>query len=252
MQNPRSILITGASNGIGRALAMAYARRDVTLFLAGLAQDRLDAITAICRDRGAFVHSKIIDVRDADAMAAWIAEADATTALDLVIANAGISLGYKPDQDLGSHTAETFAVNVDGVFHTIHPVISLMRKRRSGQIAIMSSLAGFGGLPSSPAYSTSKVTVKAYGEALRGVLRPQGIEVSVICPGFVESHMTARNTFPMPFLMTADKAAGIIISGLAKNKARIAFPFPMLAGIRLLHLLPASWLDRLLSVAPRK
>lgn len=252
MRNPRSILITGASSGIGAALAAAYARPGVTLFLGGRDRARLDAVAADARARGAFVHSAIVDVSDKAAMADWIRTSDAVAALELVIANAGVGIGLNRGDDLADHTARTFAINVDGVFHTVHPAIDVMRPRRAGQIAIMASLAGFMGMPGAPAYSASKATVKAYGEALRGLLRPDGIEVSVICPGFITSPMTARNPFPMPFLMSADKAARIIIARLQQNRARIAFPLPMLAALRLLQLLPASWSDTLLSAFPKK
>ncbi|HEY8351942.1 MAG TPA: SDR family NAD(P)-dependent oxidoreductase [Sphingomonadales bacterium] len=252
MRNPLSILITGASSGIGRALAVAYARPGVTLFLGGRSEERLAETVAQCAARGAKVKSAAVDVTDAAATAAWIAACDNDAPLDLVIANAGISLGDPLDGDLGRHTEETFAVNVTGVFNTIHPAIPLMRRRKRGQIAIMSSLAGYFGMGNAPAYSASKVAVRAYGEALRGLLRPEGIAVNVICPGFIRSPMTARNDFPMPFLMTADKAAEIIRKGLAANRGRIAFPFPMLAMVRFLQMLPASWLDFVLARLPAK
>jgi short-subunit dehydrogenase len=127
-----------------------------------------------------------------------------------------------------------------------------MRPRLRGQIAIMSSIAGFHGLPSSPAYSTSKATVKAYGEALRGLYAPDGLEINVICPGFVISPMTDRNNFHMPFLMPVERAALIIRRQLQANRARIAFPLRLLAFVRFLQLLPESWVDRLLSLAPSK
>ncbi|MDA5194350.1 SDR family NAD(P)-dependent oxidoreductase [Govanella unica] len=252
MRNPRAILITGASSGIGAALARTYARPDVTLFLGGRDAERLATVAAEVRALGAYVHQTCLDVTDKAAMSDWIRASDAIAPLDLVIANAGVSYGLKTGDDLAEHVERTFAVNVDGVFHTIHPAIDVMRSRGAGQIAIMASLAGFTGLPSSPAYSTSKATVKAYGEAMRGFLRPYGIEVSVICPGFIISPMTARNPFPMPFLMSDSKAAGIMVAGLAKNKARIAFPLPMLAAVRLAQLLPAAWVDFLFSQLPAK
>ncbi|RIK94084.1 MAG: short-chain dehydrogenase [Proteobacteria bacterium] len=251
MQNPRSILITGASSGIGRALALAYAEPGRTLFLGGRNAERLAAVAAECRAKGALVETRVGDVGDEAAMKTWIEDAHQMAALDLVIANAGVSLGYSRDYDLAPHTRTTFAANVDGVFNTVHPAIRCMTGR-GGQIAIMSSLSGFHGLPSSPAYSASKAAVKSYGEALRGLLAKEGVSVSVICPGFIESHMTARNDFPMPFLMSSDRAAQIIVRGLARAKARIAFPFPMLAMVRLLALLPAAWSDLLLRRAPRK
>lgn len=252
MRNPLSILITGASSGIGRALAVAYARPGVTLFLGGRAEDRLQAVAADCTARGAKVTTAAIDVTDGPAMQEWISACDEAAPLDLVMANAGISLGDALEYDLARHTSEIFAVNVDGVFNTVHPAIHVMRRRKRGQVAIMSSLAGYFGMAGAPAYSSSKVAVRAYGEALRGLLRPQGITVNVICPGFIETHMTARNRFRMPFLMKPEKAAEIIRRGLADNKGRIAFPFPMLAVVRLLQALPASWLDFIMRNLPMK
>lgn len=252
MKNPESILITGASSGIGAALAVLYAKPGVTLALSGRDQGRLDLVAAKCRALGADVSSSIVDVANPDAMHEWMTTADISRPLDLVIANAGVSLPHGPDHGLARHTADTFAINVEGVFNTVHPALDLMRPRKAGQIAIMSSIAGFHGLPSSPAYSTSKAAVKAYGEALRGLYKAQGIEISVICPGFVISPMTDKNRFPMPFLMPVERAALVIRRGLQANKGRIAFPLPMVAVVRLLQLLPESWLEKLLNRAPHK
>lgn len=252
MKNPKSILITGASSGIGAALAALYANPGVTLALSGRNQNRLDIVAAKCRALGANVSTRIVDVSDPVLMQEWIAGADATRPLDLVIANAGVSLPHGPDHDLARHTADTFAINVEGVFNTVHPALQMMRPREAGQIAIMSSIAGFHGLPSSPAYSTSKAAVKAYGEALRGLYKAKGIEINVICPGFVVSPMTDKNRFPMPFLMPVERAALIIRRGLRANRGRIAFPLAMTAVVRLLQLLPESWLEKLLNRAPHK
>ncbi|RMF11948.1 MAG: SDR family NAD(P)-dependent oxidoreductase [Alphaproteobacteria bacterium] len=252
MQNPKSILITGASSGIGRALALHYARAGVTLALNGRNRERLELVARECRARGAKVIADVVDVTDEPALTAWIHAVDDKAPLDLVIANAGVSLGYRSGTPLGDHTGDTFAVNVWGVLHTIHAAIERMRARHRGRVAIMSSLAGFLGFPSAPAYSASKASVKAYGEALRGMLAPEGIAVNVICPGFVESPMTDRNSFPMPFLMPAHRAARIIARGLERNKGRIAFPWPLVAVLRLVGLLPASWLEWLLARLPAK
>jgi len=121
-----------------------------------------------------------------------------------------------------------------------------MKQRGRGQIAIVSSLAGFRGMPSAPAYSASKAAVKVYGEALRGELHEDGIGVTVVCPGFVKSRITDRNEFHMPFLMEADDAARIILRGLERNRARICFPWPMHAAAWLLGALPPAWTDSLL------
>ncbi len=127
-----------------------------------------------------------------------------------------------------------------------------MIARKHGQIAIISSLASMRGLPSCPAYSASKMCVRAYGEGLRGWLMAQGVEVSVICPGYVATAMTANNTFPMPFMMSAEKAAGIIARGLAKNKARIAFPWMLYYPMRFISCLPVWLTDPLFSRLPAK
>ncbi|WP_281300870.1 MULTISPECIES: SDR family NAD(P)-dependent oxidoreductase [unclassified Iodidimonas] len=250
-QKAGSILITGASSGIGEALALHYAKPGVFLALSGRDQERLDAIAQSCRGRGADVDAQIIDVVDEQAMRQWIEQVDDAHPLDLLIANAGIGLATSKDRSLHETTKKTFAINVTGVFNSIHPALERMKKRQGGQIAIMASVAGFRGMPGAASYSASKVAVKAYGEALRGAYWGR-VKVNVICPGFVESRMTAQNRFPMPFLMTADKAARIIAKGLRKNKGVIAFPFPTAFAMRFLTLLPQALSDAILRRSPQK
>lgn len=254
MKNPKSILITGASSGIGKAMALNYANEGITLFIAGQNEKRLKETLTECQLKKATVYSKVISVEDQKSMAEWIKESDHIMPLDLVIANAGIGLGFKPDeQDIADHTAQVFAVNVQGVFNTVHPAIDVMKPRGGGQIAMVSSLAGYHGMPSAPAYSTSKATVKSYGEALRGLYARYGLEVNVICPGFVRSRITDKNDFPMPFFMEAEKAAKIIEKGLAKNKGRIAFPWQTnLIFSMLTNLIPEWILEKILSRMPDK
>lgn len=252
MHNPQSILITGASSGIGAALALAYAAPGITLALSGRDATRVNEVAAAARDLGAAAHGCALDVADQPAMLQWIESADDEQPLDLVIANAGIGLGRADADTLADMTQQTFATNVHGVFHTVHPALERMTARGRGQIAIMSSIAGFLGMPGAVPYAASKAAVRSYGEGLRGAYHRQGIEVSVICPGFVESRLTARNRFRMPFMMDADKAARIIVKGLRRNKARIAFPWQTYYSIRLLHMLPAAMSDRLLRRSPSK
>ncbi len=251
MKNPKSILITGASSGIGEALAEHYAAADVTLFLCGRNQERVLEVVRRCEARGAAVHGSVLDVADEARVASWIAECDRIRPLDLVVANAGVGIGQS-ESTLAAVARGTFDVNVDGVFHTIHPAIEAMRARRRGQVAIVSSVAGYQGLASTPAYSASKAAVKAYGEALRGFLEAEGIQVCVVCPGFVASRITARNQFPMPFFMPADRAARIIARGLASNRGRITFPWQMVIVARLLVNLPMAAIDWIARRAPRK
>ena len=249
LTDPRSILITGASSGIGAALALDYAAPGVFLALTGRNADRLEAVARACREAGAMVTAETVDAADMQTMADWIDQIDEVQPLDLVIANAGISGGGKMDDVT---TRDIFSVNMAGVLNTVLPVLPRMQKRGQGQIALMSSLAGFFGMSSAPAYSASKVMVKAWGEALRGRLSGDGIGVSIICPGFVKSRITDENKFNMPLLMEADKAARIIRKKLVRNPAVIAFPWPLALAIMIMNVLPSGLRIRLLNRLPNK
>lgn len=255
MSRPNHVLITGASSGLGEALARQYAEPGITLSLTGRHEKRLTAVALACMAAGAArVFSRAVDVTDAAGLASWLQMVDATKPIDLIIANAGIAAG--PGLDGGGEDAaqvrRIFAVNVEGTFNTVLPLLPALRARKRGQIALMSSLAGFRGLPGAPAYCASKAALRVWGEGLRCDLAPLGIGVSVICPGFVKTPMTAVNPFPMPFLMDAPRAARIIRRGLERNQARIAFPWPTRAAVWLLNALPPSWIDPWLGKMPRK
>ncbi|MEE9480414.1 MAG: SDR family NAD(P)-dependent oxidoreductase [Kiloniellales bacterium] len=252
MDNPRAILITGASSGIGAALARVYAAPGVYLALGGRDAGRLDAVAEACRAAGAEAEGTVTDVTDRVAMDDWITAVDASHPLDLVIANAGISAGTGGGGETDEQARRIFATNVDGVAHTVWPALERMTPRGAGQIALMSSLAGFRGFPGAPAYCASKAAVRVWGEALRGNLATSGIGVTVICPGYVRSPMTAVNDFPMPFIMDADRVAAIIRRGLAHNRARLMFPWPLAASTWLLWALPPGWVDPLLRRMPEK
>ena len=251
MRNPRTILITGASSGLGAALADAYAADGIAFALNGRNEERLEAVAQRCRARGARTECAIIDVTDAAALAEWIADIDDRMPLDLVVANAGIS-GGTSDGEGADQARRIFAVNLDGVLNTVLPVIPRMRARRRGQIALMSSLAAFRGFPGAPAYCATKAAVKNWGEALRGTLRGDGVEVSVICPGFVRTAMTDANPFPMPMLMDAPPAAALIKRRLARNAARIAFPWPTYVAVWFFGMLPPLITEPLFARLPEK
>ena len=167
-----------------------------------------------------------------------------------MIANAGVSID-KDNSSLDDFSIirQTFDVNVGGVLNTVEPLLGRMMARRRGQIGLVSSLAGFIGLPYSASYNACKAAVRVWGESIRYVLRQNGIGVSVICPGFVVSRITASAPFPMPFMMSAAKASAIIRAGLARNRPRIAFPLPTKAAVWLGQVLPGRWTARLLGAA---
>jgi short-subunit dehydrogenase len=252
MHTPRSILITGASSGIGAELARIYAAPGVALALSARDAARLDAVAQECRAKGADVRIASIDVREKEKLAAFIHAADDASPIDLVIANAGISTGSLAGSETMEAAEAVFAVNVDGVINTIHPVIARMRARRAGHIAIMSSLAGIRALPGAPAYSASKAGVRYYGDALRGALRGDNVQVSVICPGWIRTPLTDKNDFPMPFLMPVAHAARIIQRDLHRKKARIAFPKRLYFPLALVAALPHFLTDPLFRALPKK
>ncbi|MBH89891.1 MAG: short-chain dehydrogenase [Magnetovibrio sp.] len=249
MKNPRFILITGASSGIGEALACEYATSGIFLALSGRNQERLDAVAYYCSNQGAKVSTKVIDVTDKHGMEKWVKAIDKKNPLDLVIANAGIAgdSGVKSSDLDEELTRQIFNVNIFGVLNTIFPVIKSMRKRKRGKIALVSSIAGFRGLPSAPAYSASKALVKAYGEALHGVLKKDQVGVSIICPGFVKSRITEKNSFHMPLIISSQKAAQKIRKGLERDKILIAFPLPFVIFMWCLNLLTTRLADKLLN-----
>jgi len=248
VKSPASILITGASNGIGAALAESYAAPGKHLALGGRDAARLLAVAERCRERGAAVIETIVDVTDPAAVAAWVEAADRTAPLDLAIANAGVQGGpYRAGRgETRDEAARAMRVNFDGVCNMVDPVLAAMRPRGRGQIALIASLAGLRGLPYSPGYCASKAAVKAYGEALRSWLLPEGIAISVVLPGFVETRMSNAVIGPKPLMMSAERAARIIQRGLARGRRQIAFPFSLYLGVQVMRALPAALADRLL------
>jgi NAD(P)-dependent dehydrogenase (short-subunit alcohol dehydrogenase family) len=182
-----------------------------------------------------------MDVGDAAALGAWLMEFDSTTPIDLVIANAGTSAGPAPGDAAEGLALATLQVrtNLLGVMNTVEPLLPAFLKRGRGRIAIVSSIAGYRGLPYSPAYSASKAGARAYGEAIRAMLSPYGIFVTVVSPGFFSSPMTDRFKGPTPFLFSLKHAAAIVKRGIDRGHSRVAFPSILVLGLRLADLCPA-------------
>lgn len=250
------MLITGASSGLGEAFALALAAPGVTLHLGGRDASRLAAVAAAASARGAAVRTAVLDVRQAAAMADWIAGAGR---LDLVVANAGISAGTARDAlEPAAQTRTIFATNLDGVLNTVLPALAVMQAQPMqanglrGRIAVIASVAGFVAVPGAAAYCASKAAVDAWTVATAPAARALGIGLTSVCPGYVRTAMTAANDFPMPGLMDADRAVRIILRGIAAGRVRVAFPWWMAAAARVAGLLPPRLLGRLLASQPAK
>jgi short-subunit dehydrogenase len=246
----RSILITGASGGLGAALARHYAAPGVRLALGARHAERLAVTADVCRAAGAEVSAEIVDVTDTSATCRWVLSEDERRPIELAIANAGISgeagaIGSDP-----ALAVRIYTVNVLGVLNTIEPLLPRMSARRVGQAGIVASLAGFRGMPRGPAYSGSKAALIVHGEAWRARLAGTGVGVSVICPGYIRTPMVARHHFTMPFLMEPDAAAHRIAAGLAQNQARIIFPWQLRVAAWMFRALPESWTRRLIPASP--
>lgn len=236
---PRAVLITGATSAIGSALARAYAAPGVVLNLHGRKRAVLDAVAQECRARGAEVQTFVLDLRESEALETWLR---GLGALDLVIVNAGMNthVGEHGEPEAWDEVEALVEVNLKAAMRIVHAVLPAMRARGTGQIALMSSLAAYFGLPVTPTYCATKAGLKAYGEALRGWLSPEGIRVNVVMPGYVRSPMCDAMPGPKPFLWTPERAARAIQRGLLRDHARISFPFPLNWGTWWLAVLPAA------------
>ena len=239
----REVLITGASSGLGRALAIACAGPAVTLHLSGRDEARLAETAMACEAAGARALPRAIDVCDATAMARWIIGAGR---LDLVVANAGISAGTGGRTEPGRVARAVFETNVTGVLNTALPALDAMATQSPGadgirgRIAVIASVAASVAAPGAPAYCASKAAVQRWAEALDATERRRGIRLHAVCPGYIRTPMTERNRFPMPLLMDAERAALLTLGGIARGRVRIAYPWPLYLGARLAGALPPA------------
>ncbi len=245
MPPARSILVTGASSGIGRALACSYAAPGIRLALTGRNGERLAETAARCTESGATVVYAPLDVRASDELAAWIRAVDDERPIDLAIASAGITAGRnfgRLREDAGA-AAAVIATNLVGTINTLDPVVERMCMRGRGHVAVLGSLGAFRGLPYCPAYSASKAGVHAYAEALRGAVASQGVKVTIIAPGFVATPLNRDIVCPKPLLMPTDRAVRIIRRGLDRGASMIVFPRVLHWGLMLTRLLPRRLTD---------
>jgi short-subunit dehydrogenase len=245
------VFLTGASSGIGEALARHYAARGATLGLVARRADLLDSLEA---SLGTPVETYPADVRDLPAMQAAARDFIAKHGVpDLVIANAGVSHGtlteYADDIDVFRQILD---INVIGTVNTFHPFVSPMRERKRGTLAGIASVAGYRGLPGAGAYSASKAAAIRYCEALRVELRGTGVRVATICPGYIATPMTARNPYPMPFIIPADEFARRFARAIDAGRHYAVIPWPMAIAAKLLAILPDAIYDAAFARAGRK
>ena len=248
------VFITGASSGIGQALAARYAREGWRLALVARREAGMQAwaqAQGLGPERCGIYPADVADPDSVIAAARACLEAQGLP--EVVIANAGISVGmdtaYREDLEV---MARTFATNNVGLAATFHPFVEPMRRRGSGTLVGIASVASIRGLPGHGAYCASKAGVISYCESLRGELRGSGVKVVTLAPGYVDTPLTRRNRYPMPFLMQPADFARQAARAIAAGTSFRVIPWPMGVVAKLLRALPDAWFDRLLQGRPRK
>src|SRR3954468_10964740 len=231
------IWVTGASTGIGAALARELADRGARV---AISARNVDQLAEVAGDRMVVVP---VDVADRDAtVAAGQTVREALGGLDVAVLNAGTWSRFHVEPWGSQLFADHLQVNVMGAVHTLEAVLPQMLTAGRGRIVGVASVAGYRGLPGSEAYGAGKAALLNLLEALRGSLRPRGVVVQTVSPGFVRTRMTDRNRFPMPFKVEPEEAARAIADGMARDKAEIVFPFPMAVAMKTARLVPVrAW-----------
>lgn len=246
-----NVFITGASSGIGAALARHYAALGANLGLSGRDQVRLQQVVSSLPSNCA---AYVLDVRDEVALRNAAHDfMQKFGAPDIVIANAGVSRGTLTElaEDIPAFKA-IMDTNVLGIVHSFQPFIAAMRAKRAGSLVGIASVAGLRGLPGASAYSASKAAAISYLESLRVELASSGIHVTTICPGYIKTPMTDINPYPMPFMLDVDIAARKMAQAIAQQQRYVILPWQMALIGRLMKLLPACVWDWATRKAPHK
>jgi len=225
------------------------------LSLLGRDGARLGDVAALCRARGAEVVEALIDVTDAAAMAEWLEARDGIRPVDMVIANAGLggkaALAPRGGESLAQAGA-LFAVNTLGLVHGVTPLLPRMRARGARHLVIVGSIQGDVGLPHSPAYSASKAAVRIYGDGLRRLLKPDGIGVTIVLPGFIDTPMSQSLAMARPFLWSAERAARKVARDVARGRRYSVFPWPLRLSVAFGRCAPAIVSDWVLALSLRR
>ena len=240
------ILVTGASSGLGQALAVRLAAPDRHISLWGRNKDRLQETETLCRAKGASTALVSLDIRELEMSRNTLASLDAEHPVDMAILSAGISSGTKPDGTL--ETAEdacrTLACDLVATVNLAGTLFACMGTRRHGHVVFISSIAALYPLPDSAAYGAAKAGLAYYAKAMRARLRP--LRISLVQPGYVDTPMSRRVAGPQPFRISAERAAALICDKLAAGRDDIIFPWPLALGMKLLTCLPSFLTDSFL------
>jgi len=248
MSSINNIIITGASSGIGYQLAQVYASPHTKLGLIGRNKERLDQCVIECMNKSSLVDSLVCDVRNDTLLKDWILNFDSTSPVDLIIANAGIintEVSNCEFEEL-SIVKDIFDINFYGTLNTVMPLLNKMIERQGGHIAIMCSLSAYYGLPVSPAYSMSKASLLVYFQSIREKLNRNGVFLSIICPGYIETPMSDQLPISKPLMVDSSEAAIIIKRGIEKKKRLVAFPFLMKLAMSFIQIMPPVIADKIL------
>ncbi len=230
--------VTGASAGIGRGVALELARRGYEVYATARRAEELQTLAEEAKGLKGSVRLAPGDVTDRPTIARLVAEIEARGPIALAFLNAGGSYPDAPGDFGGEGFQRTFALNVQGVANSLNPVFNAMRERRRGQIAIVGSVAGYGGLPGSGAYGPSKAAIISLAVGARFSAERHNVTVQVVNPGYVKTPLTADNDFPMPFLMECDEACRRICDGFERGGFEIRFPRRLVWILKILGLLP--------------
>ncbi|KIM09257.1 MAG: short-chain dehydrogenase [Sulfurovum sp. PC08-66] len=241
-------LITGASSGIGAALATHFATPDSHLILVARRVERLQEVAALCQAKGATVTLYSVDLSDLEATA-QLGQTLTQHTIDRIILNAGISTGHHALLTPIEQAVQLYNTNLLGVHALLVPLIPMLQAQKSGHIVFISSLASLYTMPSSLIYASSKRALNAYAQGLENMLLHDGIDVSMILPGFIQSELTAKNHFKMPFLLSLEAGSARIAHAIERRRRFYAFPFRFVAIIFALRMLPFFLRGRLVRFA---
>lgn len=246
--NGKCVWLTGASGGIGEALAYELARRGARVAITARRKENLDKVVATIKQSGGEAYSFPGDVLHLDEMKAIVDAIEKQVGpIDLAIPNAGTHIFTNPEEFNSAEYLSVMQLNFGGVLHCLEAVIPRMLSRGGGYVAPVASLAGYRGLPRAAAYGASKAALIHFLESIRFHLKPKGITITVVNPGFVKTPLTDKNDFYMPFLISSDRAAKIICGGIERGKRTVAFPIPFSWIVGFGKFLPAPLYEKIVN-----